>query len=201
MYTVPLKVLLRMTTIRPHEELQALGDVVVFDCSMGHAAFVSHQWLAEDHPDTDFKQMQVLQDALKRLMSSSGSLPLDIVTESFVPTARPLRMHEIQSQSLFLWYDYFSCPQLEPNKADVTNEKDGSCLARAIKSIPAYITHARFFIALCPVLDCAEQKTVLSSGSWGPPRGGGRCCSLVRWRGNQPGINSSPPGALVAVPH
>ena len=50
-----------------------------FDCSMGHAAFVSHQWLAEDHPDTDFKQMQVLQDALKRLMSSSESLPLDIV--------------------------------------------------------------------------------------------------------------------------
>eukprot|EP00439_Symbiodinium_sp_Y106_P064407 s3946_g10.t1 len=75
-------------------------------------------------------------------------------------------MHEIQSQSLFLWYDYFLCPQLEPNKADVTNEKDGSCLARAIKSIPAHITHARFFIALCPVLDCAEQKT--SSGSWSP---------------------------------
>ena len=55
-------------------------------------------------------------------------------------------MHEIQSQSLFLWYDYFSCPQLEPNKADVTNEKDGSCLARAIKSIPAH--HPR------PVLHC-----------------------------------------------
>ena len=37
-----------------------LGDVVAFNCNMGHAAFVSHQWLAKDHLDTDFNQMQVL---------------------------------------------------------------------------------------------------------------------------------------------
>ncbi|CAE7813565.1 KIF20B [Symbiodinium necroappetens] len=43
MFTIPVETLLKMTTIEPHEELQAQGSLVVFDRSMGNAAFVSHQ--------------------------------------------------------------------------------------------------------------------------------------------------------------
>ena len=110
-------------------------------------------------------------------------------------------MKAFQARSLFLWYDYFSCPQLEQRKSYGADDGDGSQQANAINSIPAYVCKSHFFLALCPVLDCPFEAHVLSVQTWSTLGGGGRCCSLVWWRGNQPGINSSPPGALVAVPH
>ncbi|CAE7224684.1 mask-1, partial [Symbiodinium natans] len=130
---------------------------------MGRAAFVSHQWLARNHPDPNFKQMRILQDALKRLMSSHGSVPLDMVTESAVPTAKPLPMRAFQEQALFVWYDFFSCPQQHRKSAD---QASLSQQADAISSIPAYVAKCYFFLALCPVLDCPEESKVLSATTW-----------------------------------
>ena len=48
MYTVPLRELLLMTEIEPHEEQKAKGILVAFHQSMGNAAFVSHQWVGLD---------------------------------------------------------------------------------------------------------------------------------------------------------
>ncbi|CAE7599951.1 BMY1 [Symbiodinium natans] len=132
---------------------------------MGRAAFVSHQWLASHHPDPDFKQMRNLQDALKRLLGGRGSVSLDQITESFVRTAKPIPMQEFQVQALFVWYDYFSCPQLEERKS-FGAEADGSQQACAINSIPAYVAKCRFFLALCPVLDCPFEGKVLSAATW-----------------------------------
>jgi len=36
---------------------------------LGKALFVSHQWLGKRHPDPEFTQFSVLQDALKHMMS------------------------------------------------------------------------------------------------------------------------------------
>eukprot|EP00439_Symbiodinium_sp_Y106_P077221 s29_g16.t1 len=113
MYTVAAELLLKMTEVEPHEKLKARGELVVFSSNIGKAAFVSHQWLSEFHPDPDFKQMRILQDAIERLLAGRGSLPLDSATESVVPTAKPLSLQDFQKDALFLWYDYFSCPQLE----------------------------------------------------------------------------------------
>ena len=60
--------------------MQARGHVVVFEHSMGNACLVSHQWVARQYPDPDFKQMSVLKDALLRLLSSQGTLPPHPVT-------------------------------------------------------------------------------------------------------------------------
>ena len=141
--------------------------------------------------------MRTLQNALECMLNSAGSVSLDFITESLVQRAKPLPMQEFQRQTLYLWYDYFSCPQLE-HEIEI---KDTQEQGKAIMSIPAYIARCCFFFALCPVLDCPFESTVLTAATWSPLGGGGRCCSLVWWRGNQPGINSSPPGALVAVPH
>ena len=52
-------------------------------------------------------------------------------------------------EALFVWYDYFSCPQWE---CHVTNQRDDYNQANAINSIPGYIAKCKFFVALCPTL-------------------------------------------------
>ncbi|CAE7549321.1 ANK2 [Symbiodinium microadriaticum] len=162
MHTVTADVLMKMTEVEPHEKLKARGELVVFSDDLGRAAFVSHQWLDRYHPDPEFKQMRILQLALKRMLNSAGSVSLDFVTESLVQSARPLPMREFQLQTLYLWYDYFSCPQLE-RQIEIT---DTLQQANAIMSIPAYIAKCRFFFALCPVLDCPSEGAVLGTATW-----------------------------------
>ena len=129
---------------------------------MGNAGFVSHQWVAKQHPDPEFKQMKVLQDALQRLLNSSGYVPLDWVTEVGVPSAKGISYKDFQSRPLFLWYDYFSVPQLGPGGCA---DDDGN-QAKAIMSIPAYVARCRYFFALCPTIDCPFEGKVLNVRTW-----------------------------------
>ena len=106
--------------------------------------------------------MRILQNALKRILNGSGSVSLDFITESVVQTARPLPMRELQMKTLYFWYDYFSCPQLEGQIDKTTSLHQ----ANAIASIPAYIARCKFFFALCPVLDCPFEGKVLTAATW-----------------------------------
>ena len=92
--------------------------------------------------------------------------PKTTTQESFVRTAKPIPLQEFQVQALFVWYDYFSCPQLEERKSFGADETDGSQQASAINSIPAYVAKCRFFLALCPVLDCPFEGKVLTAATW-----------------------------------
>ncbi|CAE7527483.1 anks1b [Symbiodinium pilosum] len=166
MYTVAAEVLLKMTEIRPHEELKVRGDLVIFDIDKGNALFVSHQWVAEQHPDPEFRQMSILQNVLRHLMTSSGSVPLDYVTETLVFRAKPLPMHVFQSSPLFIWYDYFSCPQLEICDVRSMDGSVGSQQDTCIHSISAYVEACRFFLALCPVIDSPREDKVFTARTW-----------------------------------
>ena len=146
--------------------MQAQGDAIIFADSMGNAAFVSHQWVSRKHPDPEFRQMQVLQGALRRVLTCQGSVPLDYVTEGLVPGASRISFQEFQSRPLFLWYDYFSVPQLETRQAYVTDDGDGSDQAQAITSIPAYIANCRYFFALCPTIESPLEGSVLNACTW-----------------------------------
>eukprot|EP00438_Fugacium_kawagutii_P032385 Skav234888 [mRNA] locus=scaffold840:558679:568666:- [translate_table: standard] len=82
MFTMGVSIFLEMTKIQPHEELLAAGKLSVFDESMGRAAFVSHQWIGDGHPDPEFKQMKVLQDTLTNLISGRSEVSVDLITEA-----------------------------------------------------------------------------------------------------------------------
>ncbi|CAE7886616.1 ANKRD44, partial [Symbiodinium microadriaticum] len=167
MYTVAVEALLKMTEILPHEELKAQGKLTIFEAgATQRAAFVSHQWVAIDHPDPEFRQMRILQDALQEMIGRLKSVPLDFVTETLVPSAAPLPLEDVKSCSVFVWYDYFSCPQLERRKSWSSDQSDGSQQANAINSIPAYVANCQLFLALCPVLDCPCDSKVLTSTTW-----------------------------------
>ena len=127
---------------------------------MGKAVFVSHQWVSSRHPDPAMQQMRVLQAALSHLLHDEGFICVDPVTEAAVPSAKSLPLMQFQSQPLLIWYDYFSCPQLEQLAGQ--DHHDSSSLGKAISSIPAYIAKCAFFFALCPFI---EDKA-LSAATW-----------------------------------
>lgn len=166
MYTVAAEVLLKMDRLRPHERLMEQGMLVEFKKGMGNAAFVSHQWVGGEHPDPEFKQFQVLQEALRRTLTDLKVIELDIYTESFVPSAKSLPTNKLWSEALFVWYDYFSCPQLEHNGTHYTDINQTSDLALAIESIPAYITKCAFFFVLCPTIENADSSKLFTPVTW-----------------------------------
>ncbi|CAJ1361337.1 unnamed protein product [Effrenium voratum] len=168
MYTVELATLLEMSRIEPHEELKAKDALVEFHSTMGRAAFVSHQWVTPQHPDPEFKQMRVLQQAIKNMMRGKlRQIPVDQLSEVIDPHAKPLLASSLLAETLFLWYDYFSCPQ----KTNVTmydegNPADGSSLLNAIYSIPAYVDQCTFFFALIPPTQNPSGTDFISPSTW-----------------------------------
>ncbi|CAE7255891.1 unnamed protein product, partial [Symbiodinium sp. CCMP2456] len=160
MYTVAAETVLEMTKMRPHEELKADGLLTQFDKSMGRATFVSHQWVGRHHPDPDFKQFKVLQDALKNIMTKIDEIHLDIFSEIYLPDMKPMSTKEFRStcSPIFVWYDFFSCPQLEA--APRIN------LLSAIDSIPAYVAQCEFFFVLCPCIETSDRTHLLSPNTW-----------------------------------
>ena len=150
----------------PHEQLKTNNLLVEFDESLGSAVFVSHEWVGHHHPDPECKQLRVLQDALKHMLSDLQQIPLDIYTETFFPSARPLQVSDLRAEALYVWYDYFSCPQLEFPSLGTGRDRPRANLARAVDSIPAYIARCRFFFALCPVVETSSLGKVFSTFSW-----------------------------------
>lgn len=139
MFTVFVETLLQMTTLLRHEVLLAQGKLHEFQERMGRAMFVSHQWLSCQHPDPCGAQLQVLQKALLNLMEAKSSVSLPPVVELYVGRVKCPEAKDFQ-EPLYLWYDYFSCPQNEDQEA-VTARK------LAIKSIPCYVEQCFFFAA------------------------------------------------------
>lgn len=162
MYTVPLEEALQMSCVEPHEKLKERGLLVKFEKNLGKAVFVSHQWAGKSHPDPTFEQFRVFQDSMKNILSDRlHQIPLDFVTETYVAKAKPLATQEFRSEKLFIWYDYFSCPQLEESQGPESQ------LAKAIASIHAYVTQCSFFFALCPFFEDLVTSRVLGPSSWG----------------------------------
>ena len=160
MFTMLVKELMKLTEMKPHETLLAEGQLTEFKCWMGKAAFVSHQWASNTHPDPDMKQFKVLQDALANLLSGASKIQADIAFEVVLGLSQVRAASKVLSsqsaESLYIWYDYFSCPQLG---------KDGGDLRRAIDSIPSYITRSDLFLALNPAIE-GENTQVINELSW-----------------------------------
>ena len=137
------------------EELLEAGVLVDFDESMGKAIFVSHQWLSTHHPDPDGQQLKVLQDALKNLLADRSRISTSVVTEIFYGQSPTPSAKDLRTTPLFLWYDYFSCPQ-----------KSQADQLRAINSIPSYVARCLYFMILSPALKHESRSEILSQWTW-----------------------------------
>ncbi|CAE7465793.1 ANKRD17, partial [Symbiodinium sp. CCMP2456] len=147
---------LEMREALPHETLKARGLLRIFSRRLGKAAYISHEWVSKQHPDPKFEQLKILQDAMKMIMSSLDAIPPDAISGQLYSDQTGIQTQEFRSESLYLWYDYFSCPQLQQDHD--TRKTVASC-------IPQYIAHCAFFFALCPAVVSPEGNT-LSPHSW-----------------------------------
>eukprot|EP00439_Symbiodinium_sp_Y106_P046898 s3326_g6.t1 len=152
MYTLPMDTLLRMTAVRPHEdrvltELLNQGSLVEFEEVLGRAMFISHQWLANEHPDPEAQQWKVLQEAMRNLYSGRSLVTLPIQSEYFFGRHSTLCREDFQSKPLFIW-------------------TLGGQEKRAIDSIVSYIERCVYFVVLCPNLQHKDQGFVLSEATW-----------------------------------
>ena len=139
----------------------AEGCLAQFDGSQGNAMFVSHQWSSIDHPDPHLEQFKALQDAIRNAMSGTttiwGNISSEMYDQTFMGQPHHLSAAELSSKPLFLWYDFFSCPQSRHNVAH---------RRLAITSIPWYVDKCEFFVILCPLLQHADTRELLNRNSW-----------------------------------
>eukprot|EP00434_Breviolum_minutum_P035242 symbB.v1.2.031189.t1/scaffold3578.1/size55188/2 len=139
--------------------------LVEFTDGMGNAIFVSHQWISPWHPDPELAQFQHLQGALKNIMSTSKtSIDLDPVIELTFPTARSISTEEFRSKALFIWYDYFSIPQINPSSWTLDDLRKP--IEDALNSVAAYISRCHFFFVLQPVVEDPAKAELFGASTW-----------------------------------
>lgn len=164
MYTAALSAVLAMTAVRSHEELLVDRLIVHFTRALGKAMFVSHQWGSYRHADPDGRQFRVLQDALSNLLAGTARVSPDLLTEMIYGRAPSFSKANLTSADIYIWYDFFSIPQIT---IQLHTESQGFLKrSQAIASIPAYIEKCEFFVALCPVLTHADTAQPMDQYSW-----------------------------------
>eukprot|EP00397_Hematodinium_sp_SG-2012_P012325 GEMP01012493.1.p1 GENE.GEMP01012493.1~~GEMP01012493.1.p1 ORF type:complete len:670 (+),score=130.74 GEMP01012493.1:646-2655(+) len=178
MWIVKLSDALTFTTLEPHQVLKRKGLLSKY--SKDHpepVIFISHQWLAATHPDPQFEQFRVFQQAMRNLMSGS------VDTRSCWCASMILKRDVVESnwpkilQNACIWFDYFSVPQILGESQ--TSSGVGSCmktemdnLAKAVRSIPAYVELSAEMFVLCPSLQHHDfnqedgSKMVCDYPSW-----------------------------------
>ncbi|CAE8744064.1 unnamed protein product, partial [Polarella glacialis] len=163
MYVVPLDVFMQMKTTRAHQQMLDEGTLVMFENDMGKAIFVSHQWVGSTAPDPDFSQLQVLQEALRNLMSGKVRISPNLIAARLYGTSVTITAADFTAEPLFIWYDYFSCPQpLEGSDGNDVKQN----LSDAIDSIPGYVEMCHHFVILTPALKHVDQGSTMSYNSW-----------------------------------
>lgn len=154
MYVVSVETALLMQELMPHEALLKDGMLLEFEDDLGHAMFVSHQWAGEHHPDPGMAQFKELQVSLRNVMAGTKMIS-GTAFELYSGQQSVISSEELLIQPLFLWYDFFSCPQWSDSHR-----------ALAIGSIPAYVERCRFFVALCPPIWHSASGKPLTRKSW-----------------------------------
>jgi len=169
MYVVSLQNILKMTEVRCHQDLLRDGILVKMDTVRGKAMFISHQWVSNEHPDPDGKQLKVFQGAMSNLLS--GSIPAQPgVSDAFFSVFLgwpSLTLPDLSASTIFVWYDYFCIPQYTISAESRSfSQNSFEAQRKAIASIPAYVDRCDFFVVLCPLMKHATTHSTLDYDSW-----------------------------------
>lgn len=111
MWVMPVAEMLKLSELRPHQELRAAGKLVRWNASMKGVFFLSHQWTAFTRPDHSTAQLRTVQRLLTRMIQ--GELPT--TAPSFADALRFSSKVKVTSREwkelaphAFVWMDYIS---------------------------------------------------------------------------------------------
>lgn len=163
MYVVRICDFLGMRMARPHQVLKASGLVVECDGRQQPiVTFVSHQWCGKRHPDPKFAQLHILQGVIRRVISGTLRVHVDLhsaIVYKLKPTLNQDHLQDLAAGCL--WYDYFSVPQPAAPEAESSQHTDLSdALGLAVASLAAYVDRCRFFLILAPCVAHEEGHLV-----------------------------------------
>ena len=126
--------------------------------------FISHQWLSSAHPDPSGQQMQVLQKTLRGMIDGSLQVHEAIVARSADKIlSENTRRHVADG---FIFFDWFSIPQITARQHGVNEEATKSDAALAVQSIPAYVELSNLFVALVPELMHKDSSERVNYVTW-----------------------------------
>ena len=116
LYAMPVPTLLSLDRWVPHQDLRDAGKVVEMTPEMlkeRDVIFVSHQWIAFNHPDPEGEQLRALQHVLNNLLSGKHVVESNFwlnavygTLERFTPDMWSKRLPD-----MYVWFDYISIPQ------------------------------------------------------------------------------------------
>ena len=147
-------------SLRSHSRLKGMSchpHVANLCARIGDLIFVSHQWLGAAHPDLNFQQLRVLQRAMDQIIGGQALLKSTNASYAYLGHGEYISTNEWRSRSnfLFIWYDYFSCPQLVARNTD---QEDIQELQNAVDSIPHYVQARGCVFHSLPLCPCSPER-------------------------------------------
>jgi hypothetical protein len=113
---MPVVELLKLDAWRPHQDLLAEGVVVEMTNDMLKEAdviFVSHQWVAFNHPDPASEQLTSLKSVLSQLMEGKHAVESNYWLNAVYQTNVRITPEQWKERlpKMYVWFDYTSIPQ------------------------------------------------------------------------------------------
>lgn len=168
MHVVKVRDFLQMTEAEPHQALRARGVAAPYNSEAAAAIFVSHQWCGLRHPDPDFAQLRVLQDAIRRAAAGKLVLSMDFLSRLAHGAKVTVKAADLcHVLAMFIWYDYFSVPQPKDPTAQGNQHMDQhQGLGRAVLSLAAYVECSTYFFVLAPPVLHQSNGSIVDYRSW-----------------------------------
>ena len=174
MWVMSVSNFVRLTELKPHQELLAEGKLVRWDASFRAVFFLSHQWTSFANPDHSTAQLRTVQTLLLRMMSGDVPKTTPAFAEQYI-FEQDVSISAAEWKRIvpdaYLWLDYISVPQMAVESyVELSAEEEAgqrSELMKAVNSIPAYVERSTHFFCICPTVQHHDLPGVTCSyASW-----------------------------------
>ena len=142
MYLLPVRTLLDLSVLPPHEELLAQDKLVEWRPTMRSVFYVSLEWTSNDHPDPGGKRLDVLKRLLSKMVQGRAS-KVDADFGSQATFRKSLKITSADWRELasdaHIWINFCSVPTVP-----------SASMEASLRSFSGYIEQSTHFLALCP---------------------------------------------------
>ena len=153
-YVVPVKAVLAMDGLRPHEEVRE--QLIEWQEGM-EVVFFSHTWLNYDHPDHKGQKFALLKSLLER--ACAGKLDMSTHVQTWIGhgSIHPKASSLTSLAGAYVWIDFMSIPQ----SASAIEER-----LAAISCITDYISLSTHFFVLAGPWKHGTDGSVRDVRAW-----------------------------------
>lgn len=161
MYGLPAQIALLLDEVVFFEDHQNNGVLLKIRQDRVVVVFISHTWLGYCHPDPKLEQLHALQRILGRIINGRHDIPCTWLDRMLLGNRRiEAKACKEQFTGAALWMDYWCIPQA------VDDPMISQLQQIAIRSIPAYVARANYFMVLAPPCTHTDQGQVWGHQEW-----------------------------------